>query len=140
MTDFKSLDDDEIVSFLAQHIDEFTDGVSPDFPRNIRLGLKSGHLVTRKQEKTFAVVARNCRVSYRPPHAELVFLYTDPTARGHGQASTLLEQIKDDPIIGFPIKLLCCGDQRRHFFEKHGFIKTGDEDEPYEMWYSPVAS
>lgn len=140
MTNFKSMGDDEIVSFLAQHIDEFTDEVSPDFPRIILLGLKSGHLVTRKQEHTFAVVARNCGVSYRAPHAELVFLYTDPTARGQGQAGKLIEQIKDDPIIGFPIKLLCCGDQRLHFFEKHGFIKTEYEDEPYEMWYSPVES
>ncbi|WP_082616547.1 GNAT family N-acetyltransferase [Massilia sp. Root418] len=128
--------DSEIVSFLVQNIGEFTDDAAPDFPRNIQLGLKSGHLVVRRLEGGFAVVARNCGVSYRPPHAELVFLYTDPAARGQGIASTLVQQIKQDSEIGGPIKLLCCGETRRRFFERHGFTTTGVEDDPYEMWCS----
>jgi len=37
MNDFTTLDDNEIVDFLIEHFDDFTDEKSPDFPRNIRL-------------------------------------------------------------------------------------------------------
>ncbi|MBB3122484.1 hypothetical protein [Pseudoduganella violacea] len=140
MLDFTKMDDGEIVTFLARHIGEFTDDPSPDFPRNIRLGLKGGHLVVRKNVETFAIVARNSGVSYRPPHAELVFLYSDPAARGQGKASELIESIKADPDIVEPIKLLCCGDERHRFFERHAFNLANDENGIYAMWYpAPVA-
>lgn len=141
MNDFTVLDDNDIVDFLIEHIDEFTDEKSPDFPRNIRLGLASGHLVIRRQKRGFAVVARNCGVGYRPAHAELVFLYTDPEARGNGEASALIEQMKQDPVVGMPIKLLCCGEERRRLFTRHGFTGTDDDDGVFVMWYVlPVAS
>jgi GNAT superfamily N-acetyltransferase len=139
MHDFSKMDSSEIVSFLVENISEFTDEVSPQFPRNIRLGLKSGHLVVRVREGSFAVVARNLGVSFKPPHAELVFLYTDPLARGRGFAGRLIEQIKLDPVVGSPIKLLCCGDERRRLFERHEFNLTDDEDGIYEMWYTPTS-
>lgn len=140
MRDFSIMDNSEMVSFLVENISEFTAEVAPAFPRNIRVGLKSGHLVIRVHQGSFAVVARNLGVSYKPPHAELVFLYTDPEARGQGFAGMLIEQIKRDPIIGSPIKLLCCGDARRRLFERHEFVLTDDEDGIYEMWYTPVSS
>lgn len=139
MHDFSQLDNDQMVKFLVEHIQEFTDEPSPDFPRNIQLGLVGGHLVIIKRESAFAVVARNCEVSYRPPHAELVFLYTDPAKRGRGEAGSIIEQIKADPVIGVPIRLLCCGEDRRRLFERHGFAVIGNEDDPYEMFYNPAA-
>lgn len=136
MHNFKQMTGDEIVDFLVANIHEFTDDVDSGFPRNIVLGLASGHLVIRATECAFAVVARNCGVSFRPPFAELVFLYTDREARGQGEAQTLVSQIKEDPTIGTPIKLLCCGVPRRRFFEHQGFRVIDEEDEsPFEMWY-----
>lgn len=137
MHNFKQMTDGEIVDFLVAHIHEFTDDVDSGFPRNIVLGLKSGHLVVRSSERAFAVVARNCGVSFRPPFAELVFLYTDRAARGQGEAQALVSQIKKDPMVGTPIKLLCCGEQRRRFFENQGFHVVDDGDgSPFEMWYA----
>lgn len=105
MSGFSKLDDSEIVSFLVEHIKEFTDEPSSDFPRYIKLGLANGHLKILRKEHAVAVVAQNCGVAYRPQHAELILLYTDSAARGQGEAGILVEQIKQDPVIGVPIRL-----------------------------------
>lgn len=140
MHDFTKLNDEQIVLFLQEHILEFTSEPAPDFPRNIYLGLSSGNLMIEKRESGFAVVAPRRAGSWRPPYAQLVFLFTNPAARGHGEAGRLIEDLKAGLPSGVPFQLLCCGNARRSLFERHGFAVVGNDDDLYEMFYDLATS
>lgn len=137
---FASMSDDEIVAFLEQHIHEITDDPHDDFPESIYLGLRRKLLRTVKDEQGFAIIAERMPFAFPAPlDAQLVFLYTAPSSRGAGVAGRLIEDVKKNYLGGGGLTLSCCGNGRRRFFEKHGFVVAGGDERLYEMYYNAIS-
>jgi len=138
MPNFAMMTDAAIVEFLVEHIHEFTEHPAEEFPANITKGLGLGVLFILKTEAAFAIIVKRLPYAHPEPlDAQLVFLYTAHEARHLGVGSRLIEEVKRWHLDGGGMTLLCSGEQRRRFFERHGFSVIDERDDPYKMMYRP---
>lgn len=90
----------------------------------------------------FLVVERRARVCgyivtcIRGDRAELVSIAVDPSARGKGAGSALLEatlrRLKRRPVARFGLMVRLSNDPARRFYEKYGFRKLRTVPRYYE--------
>ena len=135
MPDFTHFSDDSVVNYLIDHFDEIGAGPpSDDLVGRLTRGIGKGDLVVEKRNDAFAIIARANRTYETPvgfpgsitisPEAKLMFLMVANESKGKGLGSALVAEVKARYMEGQEMELECFGEERKHFFERAGFLLT----------------